>query len=201
MIAGELVLFVYWHDILAVSLENLLQIAAYATLSVWLAYPDGLPTKVYVARNSGKTSKTAYCELGRHIVLLLFTFGIYHLYWVYRASAYIGTEEASPKNPRTQLLLYIFVPFYFIYLTYTSARFIDALANSKGLKSNRALICLIISCVTIPSIIFALPSFANPFILFTPLILVSPSILIIPPILMQARINAIAFAENEYMPY
>ena len=62
----------------------------------------------------------------------------------------------------------MFVPFYSIYWMYQSAQRLDKLANSKGIKSDLSVICLVLAFF----------------------------VGIIPPMLMQDKINTIAGIEN-----
>ena len=115
------------------------------------------------------TSQTASqgisCNLFVHILLLLFTFGIWQLVWIYRVTQYLNcVRDEEYRNPTTKLLLCMFIPFYTIYWTYQSAQRIDKLARSRGLNSDLAVACLILE-------------------IFIP---------IIPPILMQDKLNNIA---------
>lgn len=110
-----------------------------------------------------------YCNMIVHILLLLFTFGIYGLVWISRITAYLNQVEDEPhRTPSNQLLLCIFVPFYYIYWTYKSAQRLDKLAASRGIASELTTLCLILA-------IF---------------------IGIIPPMIMQDKINEIATAKN-----
>ena len=96
--------------------------------------------------------------------LLLFTFGIWNLIWIYRTTRYLNcVQDEKYRNPATKLLLCMFVPFYSIYWVYQSARRIDKLAAAVGVVSDLAVVCLILE-------------------IFVPLI---------PLILMQDKINQI----------
>ncbi len=99
-----------------------------------------------------------------HVLLMLFTGGIWNLVWIYRVTRYLNcVEEEEMRNPATKLLLCMFVPFYQIYWVYKSAQRIDKLAKANGVTSELATVCLILE-------------------IFVP---------IIPPILMQDKINKI----------
>lgn len=104
-----------------------------------------------------------------HVLLLLFTFGIWHLIWIYRVTRYLNClSDEAYRNPATKLLLCMFVPFYSIYWVYKSAQRIDKLAGENGVLSDLAVVCLILE-------------------LFVP---------IIPPILMQDKINKILASQQ-----
>lgn len=162
------------------TLQNSLIIAAEIAgaflTSAWMAYPDGFPTQAPTARanpsansdnSSAAVSAEAYCGLVKHILLLIFTFGIWLLIWIYRVTGYTNNVDGEEKrNPTNKLLLCMFVPFYQIYWTYKTAQRIDKMAAAKGISSDLATLCLILE-------------------IFVP---------IIPPILMQDKINAIVTA-------
>lgn len=140
---------------------------------MWVVYPDGLPKKArpaaqYGASVDGASVQVAdemYCGMAKHVLLLLFTFGIWHLIWIYRVTGYTNcVRDEEERNPTTKLLLCMFVPFYHIYWTYKTAQHIEKMAAAKGLPSDLSTLCLILA-------------------IFVP---------IIPPILMQDKLNSIA---------
>ena len=127
-------------------------------------------SKVQIMENGTYTTSEpvpqadGYCDLLTHILLLLFTFGIWQYVWIYKTTSYLNNvPNEERRNPTTKLLLCMFVPFYYIYWTYKSAQRIDRLAVSKGKQSDISTLCLILS-------IF---------------------ISIVPPIIMQDKINNI----------
>ena len=114
-----------------------------------------------------------YYSLVLHVVLLLFTFGIWELIWVYRMTDYLNRVEGEEyRDPTKKLLLCIFVPFYFIYWTYKSAQRIDKYAQMNGVQSDIATLCLVL-CFFVS---------------------------ILPPILMQDKVNAIVTARGGQTP-
>ena len=111
----------------------------------------------------------AYCGMAKHILLLLFTFGIWPLIWVYRMTRYTNAVKDEPeRNPTTKLLLCMFIPFYSIYWTYKTAQRIDKLAAAKSVSSDIATLCLILE--------FFIP--------------------IVPMILMQDKLNSVVTARS-----
>lgn len=118
-----------------------------------MVFPDGMPQKT-ININYDETGeqapsvlpKEAYCDMAKHVLLLLFTFGIWNLIWVYKVTGYLNTvKDEESRNPTTKLLLYMFVPFYSIYWIYKSAQRIDKLAKQKGLSADSATLCLIMA--------------------------------------------------------
>lgn len=57
-----------------------------------------------------------YVEITMHVLLLILTFGIYHLYWIYKTTKLTNQINNSKKrNATNNLLLCLFVPFYSVY--------------------------------------------------------------------------------------
>lgn len=149
---------------------------------LWVVNPDafaqktadtsdpGQPESAAPASGAAATAEsTAYYNLGMHVVLLLLTFGVWYLIWIYRMTGYLNrVEDEQPRNPTNQLLLCIFVPFYTIWWVYQSAQRIDKLAAAKGIASDLSMLCLILA-------IF---------------------VGVVPPVLMQDKINAIVTTDG-----
>lgn len=105
-----------------------------------------------------------YCDIALHVVLLLFTFGIWFYIWLYRTTRFLNRVQGHEfRNPTNQLLLSLFVPFYFIYWIYKSAQRIDTYARQNGVQSD----------ITTISLVFAIFLF------------------IISPVIMQDKINTV----------
>ncbi len=119
------------------------------------------------------TFSDGYCDMTKHVLLLLFTFGIWQYLWIYRTTEYLNAAfDDQKRNLATKLLLCMFVPFYYIYWVYQSAKRIDALARQNGVASD-------ISTVSTVLAIF---------------------IGFVPPILMQSKLNQIC-ASKGYPAY
>lgn len=152
---------------------------------MWIVFPEGMPKKQInfgdgnINLNGGYaqteiiSEQDGYFELAVHVLLLLFTFGIWYYIWIYRMTKYLNilTDE-PPRNPVTKLLLCMFIPFYLIYWVYKSAQRVDRLAASKGVPSDLSTLCLILA-------IF---------------------VGILPPILIQDKINTIIKANTNTIP-
>lgn len=142
-------------------------------LAMWLKDPyiKEIPLRTTENNNTiDEEQDEAYCELNKHILLLLFTFGIWNLIWVYRTTKYLNkTPNAEYYNPTNKLLLYMFVPFYSIYWFYKHGQRIDSFSKSKGINhSDMTTLCLILG-------------------IFVPIVAV---------ILMQDKINALCTSKN-----
>ena len=140
---------------------------------LWLTHPDGIDMPAFTGEN-GENSVSApavdgYCELFKHVLLLLITFGIWYLIWIFRMTEYLNRVKGEgDRNPVTKLLLCIFVPFYLMYWTYKSTQRIDRLAASVGVESKLTTLCLILSA-------------------FVPMVA---------PVLMQDKVNKVIEVEN-----
>lgn len=165
---------------------SLLIIAAVIFTALWVVYPErdkdvitlGKPAARPVGTNNtasvGGTNNAAsvvndeaYCDLIKHVLLLLFTFGVWYFIWIYRMTGYTNTvRDEEERNPTNKLLLCLFVPFYGIYWTYKTAQRVDKIAAEKNVASDLATLCLVLD-------------------IFVP---------IIPPILMQDKINKVITA-------
>lgn len=107
---------------------------------------------------------SAYCDMGKHILLLFLTFGVWYYIWIYRMTGYLNAvEDEEYRDPTKKLLLCIFVPFYAVYWIYKSAQRVDKLAAQKGVTSELSTLCLVLA-------------------LFVG---------VVPPILIQDKVNAI----------
>lgn len=123
-------------------IQKLLYIAIILTLSMWLKDPYAQLETSAATEEYGE----AYCSLGKHIVLCLFTFGIWYLIWIYRTTKYLNNAPNSLQyNPTNKLLLCMFVPFYQIYWFYKHGQRIDNLSKQKNLNNaDMATLCLIL---------------------------------------------------------
>lgn len=161
----------------------LMSVGYYFMLS-WLGLAGKVPAVAIPNKSEGNTSagnasaggasymgpeEEGYCSVMKHVLLLLFTFGIWYYIWIYKTTRYLNRVEGEePRNPTTKLLLCMFVPFYMIYWIYKSAQRIDKLGAQRGVPSDLTTLCLILA-------IF---------------------VGIIPPILMQDKMNAIVMAQG-----
>lgn len=88
-----------------------------------------------------------YCEMAKHILLCFFTFGIWYMIWIYKATRYLNrAPEGEQYDPTNKLLLCLFVPFYQIYWFYKHGQKLDSLMKERniGSGSDMATLCLIL---------------------------------------------------------
>lgn len=141
------------------SFDNFMMLAGFATAAIALLCPEGFDKKTqafYINEegeevplenqhvNQPMEYPEGYYGIAKHVVLLLFTFGIWNLIWIYKTTNFLNSAKDEPQRGATaQLLLCMFVPFYVIYWIYVSAQRIDKMALQKGVDSDITVICLL----------------------------------------------------------
>lgn len=106
-----------------------------------------------------------YIGMGGHVAMLFFIGFVWLYVWIYKATKFTNNAKGFEyRNPTTKLLLNMFVPFYFIYWCYETAKRTDAMAKEKGISSDISTLSLVLA-------IF---------------------IGIVPPIIIQSKLNEIA---------
>ena len=109
-------------------------------------------SNVYIAENIDNSTNNAildynesYCELVKHILLSLFTFGIWMLIWIYKTTKALNKAPNSEKyDPTKKLILCMFVPFYMIYWFYKHGEKIDKLNAVAGKKTDNTTMYLLL---------------------------------------------------------
>lgn len=90
--------------------------------------------------------KTVAFKLLWHILLLLFTSGLWEWYWVFRTTKYLNKEEVLKKRITIlETLLYIFVEPYRIYWLARTAWLTDKLGKENGINSKIWIVCLVLA--------------------------------------------------------
>jgi len=127
---------VFWILLLSLPLS-----LAYLFTAHWLAFP--YETQKF--NEEGVVSGEFYCDMTKHVLLLLFTFGIYQYIWIYRTTKFCNHAPKSEQyNPTNKLLLCIFVPFYSIYWFSKQGQRLDAVAKEHGDREEMATLYLIL---------------------------------------------------------
>lgn len=121
----------------------------FAFIARWLVDPYYVPESSSNDANTSDVMHTeqgeAYCGMIKHILLLLFTFGIWTYIWTYRTTKFLNKAPGVEYyNPTTKLLLCMFIPFYHIYWLYKHGQRIDKFSKAKKLNNlDMAITCLI----------------------------------------------------------
>ena len=168
-------------------LRSIPTIAAAFLAAIWMVYPDGFKSQsnnyysngaayngaaYNSAPSNGAAGGNGYISLVNHILLLIFTCGIWQYIWIYRVTGYTNNVRGEEhRDPTNKLLLCLFVPFYTIYWVYKTAQRVDKMAAQRGIPSDLSTLCLILEFF----------------------------VAIVPPILIQDKLNAIVTAPG-YTP-
>lgn len=103
----------------------------------------------YWLRGDIKIEKTeqvdGYVGIAGHVLLLIFTFGIWNLIWIYNTTTYLNKNN---RDSLSKLLLCMFVPFYFIYWVNQYSNKIDNDAQKKNIYSNISGIATVLAIFT-----------------------------------------------------
>lgn len=95
--------------------------------------------------NSVLDYNEAYCDLVKHILLSLFTCGIWTLIWLHKTTKVLNkTPDAEQYDPTKKLLLCMFVPFYMVYWFKKHGERIDKLNAIQNNKSDNATMYLLL---------------------------------------------------------
>ena len=86
-----------------------------------------------------------YCSLVKHMLLLVFTCGIWYLIWIYRSTKYLNrAPEGERYAPAKKMLLVLFVPFYQIFWFYRHGQKLERFLTARNhAGSGTAALCLI----------------------------------------------------------
>lgn len=116
-------------------------------------------------------SDDGYCDMTKHVLLLILIGCIWQYVWIYRTTNYLNrTPNEEKRDPVAKLLLCMFVPFYYIYWVYQTARRVEILAKRKNVSVDGDIVLL----STVLSLFVG----------------------IIPPIILQSKINQICKVVN-----
>jgi len=86
-----------------------------------------------------------YISMVTHVLLLLFTFGIWGIIWIYKTTELLNRVPGSQKfDPVAQMLLYMFVPYFYIYWFYKQSRRTDAFTRLAGIFDDCGTVGLIL---------------------------------------------------------
>ena len=150
LVAPILNIFIYDYIRITDFILIFVNVAISFSIALWLKDPCVKTRSVSEETKDGtfveETYDDAYCGLGKHIVLCLFTFGIWYLIWTHRTTKYLNKAPGAQwYNPTSKLLLCMFVPFYQIFWFYKHGQRLDAMSKQKNLNnSDMATLCLIL---------------------------------------------------------
>ena len=91
---------------------------------------------------------TEYINIAKHIFLSLITFGVWQAVWTYHVTRNLNcVDEAEERNPRNELLLCIFLPFYYPYWMFKTAEYVEAYGMEKNKSFNLEVLAVVFAFV------------------------------------------------------
>lgn len=102
----------------------------------------------YTVSATGVTGGKMKKSVILHTVLLIVTCGIWYFFWIQRVTDYVDKEAEKKRTPVAQLLLCLYIPFYFAYWAYDAGKKMDAMYQSRGKESDNAGTYLILGIFT-----------------------------------------------------
>ena len=92
-----------------------------------------------------------YIGIVKHVLLTLFTFGIYDCIWIYKTTENLNLEGVTEiHSGAKKLLLCVFVPFYRIYWFYAQAKRLENLIKHKGTPASDFAIVTLVLAICVP---------------------------------------------------
>ena len=127
-------------------IDDICNICGIAAACFYIAYAKDIAKEKKSSSSSDVSDSDGYCNMAKHILLCLFTFGIWIYIWIYRTTRYLNKAPNAPQyTPVNKLLLCMFVPFYTIYWLYKHGQKIDMMYKERNLgNSEIATLCLIL---------------------------------------------------------
>jgi hypothetical protein len=91
---------------------------------------------------------TEYIDIAKHIFLSLITFGIWQLVWTYHVTKNLNNVESVEKRrPARELLLCMFLPFYYPFWLYKTAEGVEDYGKEKEKEFKIDILCIAFSFV------------------------------------------------------
>ena len=86
---------------------------------------------------------TQYINIAKHIFLSLITFGIWQLVWTYHVTKNLNeVPGVEARRPAAELLLCMFLPFFYPYWLYKTAESVEVYGMEKGKEFKIDILCI-----------------------------------------------------------
>jgi len=142
-------------------IEPILQIFAYLLLANWCIDPFVKEKIIEANIELGDNTKNqtnmildyneSYYDLVKHILLSLFTCGVWMYMWIYKTTKALNKTPNSEKyDPMNKLLLCLFVPFYMVYWFYKHGEKVDKLNKYANIKKEDNATMYLLLAIFIP---------------------------------------------------
>lgn len=91
---------------------------------------------------------TEYNTIAKHIFFSLISFGVWQLIWTYQVTKNLNKVAATePRKPGCQLLLCMFLPFYYPFWLLKTAENVESYAQEKGKQCKLDVLCLVFAFI------------------------------------------------------
>lgn len=92
---------------------------------------------------------TEYIDIAKHIFLSLITFGVWQLVWIYHVTKNLNKVEAvEERKPARELLLSLFLAFYYPFWLYKTAEAVEDYGMENGKEFKIDVLCIAFSFVS-----------------------------------------------------
>ena len=119
--------------------------------SAYLMYLKANPKPTYeVPENAYPDRVEMYVGMVKHVLLSLFTFGVYNCIWTYRLTENLNFGDNQIQSGTKKLLLCIFVPFYRLYWYYNQSRRLENLMRAKDMHTADFAVVTLILAIFVP---------------------------------------------------
>ena len=99
-----------------------------------------------------KSSKASshFMSIPAHLVASLFTFGVWELSWIYRRTSFLNRLSVQQRSAKKELFLCMFLPFYYFYWMYKSAKIVDCYTKGHENPTKLSVLCLLLCFLPCP---------------------------------------------------
>lgn len=116
-----------------------------------LVYLRANPKPTYeVPENAYPEHNEMYVGMVKHVLLSLFTFGVYNCIWTYRLTENLNCGDNQIQSGTKKLLLCIFVPFYRLYWYYNQSKRLENLMRTKDMHTSDFAVVTLILAIFVP---------------------------------------------------
>lgn len=92
---------------------------------------------------------TEYIDIAKHIFLSIITFGIWQLVWVYHVTKNLNkVEDVEERRPARELLLSLFLAFYYPFWLYKTAEGVEDYGKENGKEFKIDVLCIAFSFIS-----------------------------------------------------
>lgn len=143
-----------WRNLIISLFNTMIGSVPYLIVNIGSAFLIHLradPKPTYeLPENTYPENSDMYVGIVKHILLTIFTFGIYDFYWVYKTTENLNVGSKEIQSGTKKLLLCIFVPFYRWYWFYAQSKRLEKLMREKDMNISEIAVVTLILAVFVP---------------------------------------------------